>query len=291
MQAAVPPIPVKPNPLAKKVLEHIHQQIVDRGSTALVLGDLFVEVEPPPTAPYAWNNPATHRYTMLTAQTLNAAYNLNLDPHMWNRLLDQVPLWVRQKFAEGRPLTPPTGWYATRVEPDTDNQPQEAEVGDIYYLAYIKTGTGALTATYTPVLHYFTVDQSHLTSGRRLVLHSDSESGWDTNQPVKEIIATLDPISVSVLSGTPLYLGWQQDLLTPDSFILKDTHSTDIFTRPFDTVTVETVAGKPFYHLFPAPVRDMEGIPNLNGFDQLQHLIGTPRYPTCVLQRNTLYLG
>ena len=47
MRAVLPPVPIRPNPPAKKVLEHIHQQIIDRGSTALVLGDLFTETTPP----------------------------------------------------------------------------------------------------------------------------------------------------------------------------------------------------------------------------------------------------
>ena len=101
------------------------------------------------------------------------------------------------------------------------------------------------------------------------MLHSDSETGWDSSLSVNEIIATLDPLAVSVLSGSPLCLGWKQNLLTPDCFLLKYTQSTDIFTRPFNTVIVETIAGSPFYTIFPAPELSMIGTPGLDGFNDL----------------------
>ena len=94
------------------------------------------------------------------------------------------------------------------------------------------------------------------------------------------ILTTLDPIAVSVLSGAPLYLGWKQDRLTPDCFQLKHTQSTDIHTRPLNTVTIESTAGAPYYSQFPAPQPSMLGIPGFDGFDDLTLLIGTVSYPT-----------
>ena len=203
------------------------------------IGELFKKTYPAPTIQYRHSSQNSWRYSPLTAQEAldSLSPHLNLPATVWQDVLDTVPNWIRKIMCEGPEMLLHSDdcWGALQVD---DDDP-EGNIGDIYY--FTKCGKPKQVDSWK--LYWFV----RADDGETLDLQGWSDSqdqGWPLNWRT-DIVSKLRSLAVTVLDITPHILGWADEVVSPNSFLIhvsvKNRHS------------IEATAGGSFYSLMRKP--------------------------------------
>ena len=158
--------------------------------------------------------------------------DINMPMVVWQDILDTVPTWVRKIMNEGPELLfhLDSGWGATQPDDDDPDGP----IGDIYY--FVKR-TPKDPANW--LLYWY----ERADDGQSLFIQGCSETagqGWSSDW-VTTLLPSLRRLAVTILDNTPHVLGWSDEVLSPDSFVVP--------VSPKNRPSIERLVGLAYYNI------------------------------------------